>query len=242
MKIQLISFSGELNPNYQNALIVDIINNSKADLILFPGHALRDADDRYYVGDCLTNEKVTAIIEIQKDGIMKSPNELFIYREGEFEDMYTSQVFSTADHVNGNAVLMNKLLDEMPRRQFKCCGKRFAVLLCGESAIVSGKGEGEFRFKENPAMNKRFEKLMNETDVFLNPIHSIQGHQNQISKRRSVLSSNGRYYLSAACTENREQSLDLKSLQYICHDGKELTLKPEIYEDEGYVSRTLEIK
>lgn len=241
MKIQLISFSGELNPNYQMALIVNIINNSNADLILFPGNALRDADDRYYVEDHLTNENVTAIIEIQKDGIMGSPNELFICREGELYDMYTSQVFSKAEHVNGNAVLMEKLLDEMTRRQFECCGKRFTVLQCGESAIVSGKGGGEFRFKENQTMNQRFERLMKDTDVFLNPIHTFQGRQNQISKRRSVLSSKGRYYLSAACTESWEQDLDLKSLQYICHDGKELTIKPEIHE-EGYVSRTIEIK
>jgi len=241
MIIQLISFLGEMNPNYQVALIIDIIDKSKADLILFPGHALRDAEDRCYVEDSLTNEKVTAIIEMRKDGIMNSPNELFIYREGEFEDMYTSQVFTSADHVNGNAVLMNKLLDEMPRRQFECCGKRFTILQCGESAIVSGKGEGEFRFKDNSAMNQRFEKLMNDTDVFLNPIHTIQGHQNQMAKRRRVLSSGDRYYLSTACTENDEQSLDLKSLQYICHNGDELAIEPEIHEEEGYVSRTLKI-
>ena len=242
MKIQLISFSGELNPNYQMALVIDIINNSKADLILFPGNALRDVDDRCYVEDHLTNENVTAIIEIRKDGIMGSPNELFICRERKLYDMYTCQVFSQAEHVNGNAVLMEKLLDEMPRRQFECCGKKFTVLQCGESAIVSGKGDGEFRFKENQTMNQRFEKLMKDTDVFLNPIHTFQGRQNQISKRRSVLSSNKRYYLSAACTESWEQSLDLKSLQYICYNGEEIVIEPDIHEEERYVSRTVEIK
>ena len=86
MKIQLISFSGEMNPNYQVARVIDIINSSKADLILFPGHALRDRADREFVADALTNEKVTAIIEIARDGIMNNtPNSLFIYRDGEFE-------------------------------------------------------------------------------------------------------------------------------------------------------------
>ncbi len=242
MKIQLISFSGDMNPNYQMALVIDIINKSKADLILFPGHALRNSDDRNYVESCLSNEKVMALVEMKNDGIMNTPNELFLYREGEFEDMYTSQVFATADHVNGNTTLMNKLFDELPRRQFTCCKKRITVLQCGESAIVSGKGEGEFRFKDNPDLNKRFHKLMDETDIFLNPIHTIQGHQNFISRRRSVLSSGGRYYLSAACTENWEQSLKLKSIQYICHNGEELNIKPEIHEEDGYVSRTFEIK
>ena len=91
-------------------------------------------------------------------------------------------------------------------------------------------------------MNRRFEKLMNETDIFLNPIHSFQGRQNHMAKRRRVLSSGDRYYLSTACTENDEQSLDLKSLQYICHNGDELAIEPEIHEEEGYVSRTLVIQ
>lgn len=241
MKIQLISFSGEMNPNYQMALVIDIINKSKADLILFPGHTLRDGEDRYYVEDSITNKKVTAIVEIKNDGIMNTPNELFICRKGIFEDMYTSQVFDTADKVNGNAVLMGKLFDELPRRQFTCCKKRITVLQCGESAIVSGKGEGEFRFKDNPILNKRFQELMDQTDIFLNPIHIIQGRQNHMSKRRSILSGGGRYYLSTACTENWKQSLDLKSLQYVYHNGKELTIEPEIHEDEGYMSRIIEI-
>ena len=82
---------------------------------------------------------------------------------------------------------------------------------------------------------------MDETDIFLNPIHTFQGHQNQISKRRAALSSGGRYYLSTASTNKPEQSLRLKSLQYICHDGKELFIKPDIHKEEGYVSRIIEI-
>ena len=242
MKIQLISFSGEMNPNYQVARVIEIINSSKADLILFPGHALRDGSDRKFVADALTNEKVTAIIEIARDGIMNNtPNSLFIYRDGEIEDMYSSQVFTRAEQVNGNTVLMEKLLDEIPRRQFKCDEKRVTVLQCGESAIISGKGDGEFRFKDNAKLNKRFEKMMDETEIFLNPIHTFQGHQNQISKRRAALSSGGRYYLSTASTNKPDQSLRLKSLQYICHDGKELFIKPDIHNEEGYVSRIIEI-
>jgi len=99
MKIQLISFSGEMNPNYQMELVIRIINESNADLILFPGHALRDCDDRRYVEEHLTNKKVIAIVEIANDGIMKTPNELFIYRDGEFEDMYTSHVLATAEAI-----------------------------------------------------------------------------------------------------------------------------------------------
>ena len=241
MKIQLISFSGELNPNYQIKAVIDIINQSDADLILFPGHALRDEDDRKFVEGFLTNKKVTAIVEMEEDGVMGSPNELFIYRKGKFEDMFTSQIFAKAEEVNNNEVLVQKLFDELPRRQFTCKGKRFTVLQCGESAIVSGKGDGEFQCKENLELNDRFDRLLKETDVFLNPIHTIQGRQNHISKRRNVLSSEGRYYFSTACPKKFEQALTLKSLQYICHNGKELTIKPEIHEEEYYVSRTIEI-
>ena len=81
----------------------------------------------------------------------------------------------------GFDILMEKLLDEIPRRQFECCGKRFTVLLCGETALLaSTKAEGykaSFRFKSNQKLNKRYEQLLASTDVFLNPIHDLQGEQ-----------------------------------------------------------------
>lgn len=249
MKIQLIGFDFDLNPNYKINLVKEIVNGSDANLILFPGHTLRDYEDLVYVEGDITNEKSTVVIEMTDaypTSCLHLHNALFLIKEGFFEDMYTSQIFATAEDINGFEILMGKLLDEMPRRQFECCGKRITILQCGETALLaSAKAEGykaSFRFKNNPELNERYEQMMATTDIFLNPIHDLQGEQGIMAQRRTTLSSDGRYYFST-CELNKEMwgKLSSKRIQYAWHDGKELNIKPDMHEDDGYVSRIIEI-
>ncbi|MBQ9654061.1 MAG: hypothetical protein IJV32_07570 [Bacteroidales bacterium] len=250
MKIQLIGFDYNLNPNSKLEITKEIINSSEADLLLFPGHTLRNYDDLDFLEDNLTNSKTTVVLEMEDSwpsSCLYLHNALFLIKNGESEEMFTSQVFATAEDINGFEVLMEKLFDEIPRRQFECCGKRFTVLLCGETALLaSAKAEGykaSFRFKSNPKLNKRYEQLLASTDVFLNPIHDLQGEQGVMSQRRATLSADGRYYLST-CALNEEMwgNFNSKRIQYISHNGEALTIKPDIHDDKGYVSRIVEIK
>ena len=250
MIIQLIGFDYNLNPNYKLDIFREVVNNSDANLILFPGHTLRDDNDVCYIESDITNKKTTVVLELKDSNptsCLHLHNALYLWKSGRFVDMLTSQVFATADDIGGNEVLMAKLLDEIPRRQFECCGKRVTVLHCGETALLaSSKGEGykaSFRFKNNPELNKRYESLLASTDVFLNPIHDLQGEQGVMSQRRVTLSADGRYYLSTcALNEEMEGSYTSKRLQYVFHDGKELTIKPDIHEEDGYVSRIIRIE
>ena len=250
MTIQLIGFDFGLNPNCKLDIFRTAVNDSDADLILFPGHTLRDTNDLLYLGPDITNEKSLVVLELEDSyptSCLHLHNSLYLYRDGEFESLYTSQIFATADDVKGKATLIAKLLDEMPRRQFQCCGKRITILQCGETALLaSSKAENykaSFRFKDNPELNRRYEELIASTDIFLNPIHDLQGEQGVMVQRRATLSASGRYYLST-CALNEEMSgkYNSKRIQYIVHDGEEMTLTPDIHEEDGYVSRVIEIE
>ncbi len=90
MKIQLIGFDFDLNPNYKINLVKEIVNGSDADLILFPGHTLRDYEDLVFVEGDITNEKSTVVIEMTDaypTSCLHLHNALFLIKEGFFEDM-----------------------------------------------------------------------------------------------------------------------------------------------------------
>ena len=248
MKVQLIGFDALINRIHKVELVKEIINSTDADLVLFPGHTLVDEDDVDYLWQEIENEKSTVVLEVKDSfptGCLHLHNALLLWRDYGFEDMYTSQIFATADEIKGQELLMAKLFDELPRRQVECCGKRITVLHCGETALLaSTKSDGYkagFRFKDNLDLNARYEALLASTDIFLNPIHTPQGEQGVMAQRRATLSADGRYYFST-CSLPTEMygKLKSKSIQYAWHDGQELSIKPEIHEDE-YVSRTVEI-
>ena len=249
MKIQLVGFDFAINANHKIDIFKEIVNNSDADLILFPGHTLRDEEDVHYLCMHLENTKPTVVFELEKadpTSCMHTNNELYIYKNGIFEDMYTSQLFATGEDLNGFDVIMAKFFDELPRRMLTCCGKRITILQCGETALLSSSKKdnykSQFRFKDNKTLNQRFLQMLKSTDIFLNPIHDLQGEQGIMKQRRIALSSNNRYYLSTSSL-NKEMwgNFGSKRLQYIVHNGNELCIEPDINEEKGYLIRTIYI-
>ena len=114
MRIQHIGFDYNLNPNHKLDLVKEIINGSDEDLILFPGHTLRNYDDLDYLEDEITNTKSTAVLEIEDTcptSCLHLHNALFLIKEGESEEMFTSQIFATAEDINGFDILMEKIAD-----------------------------------------------------------------------------------------------------------------------------------
>lgn len=248
MTIQLIGFD-VLSPSRKCNLFKKIVNESSADLILFPGNTFRNEADVLYEGiDNKHSVIVTELVTASPTSCMGTTNELFIFKNGRPIDLFSCQLFATANDINqGGKSLMNELFDELfSRRQITCCGKSIVILQCGETALLAcPKATGykaEFRFKDEPEMNKRYEKLLSTTDIFLNPIHTVQGEQGIMRQRRIALSANGRYYLStAALSDEMEGKLNSKRLQYIYHNGRELTLTPHYDHNKGYVSRMIQI-
>lgn len=248
MKIQLIGFNDLFNPNYKLDIFKEIVENTDADLILFPGHTFRDEDDLFY--EEIDNRHSIIVTELENanpTSCMFTSNELFVFKDGLPYDLFSCQLFATADDINyGGKELMHKFFDEISRRRLTCCGKSIVILQCGEtSLLVSSKAnnyKAEFRFKDDPELNKRYEELLSTTDIFLNPIHTVQGEQGIMKQRRITLSSDGRYYFStASLPEDMAGKLNSKRLQYIYHNGEEITVKPVFDKVENYVSRTFEI-
>jgi hypothetical protein len=248
MTLQLIGFDAGLNPNYRLNLLQEIINGSNADLILFPGHTLRDEEDIDYLD--ISNRHSTIIVELERanpTSCMFTSNELFVIKNGEAEDLYSCQLFATSLDINaGGQELMNKFFDELPRRRLTCCDKSVVILQCGETALLasskSNSYSADFRFKDNPELNDRYREMLKTTDIFLNPIHTVQGEQGIMKQRRITLSTNGRYYAStASLSEDAPGYLKSKRLQYVYYDGTERLIKPQIYQEEGYVSRIINI-
>ena len=246
MKIQLIGFDFELNPNNKMDILVDAVNASDADLILFPGRTIRDLNDLLYAEQDIKNKSSVAILELEESlptSCMFQRNALFMMHGGLFFDLYTSQIFETEDDIAGNDALMDKLMDEFKRRQFACCGNRITVLQGGETAMLSGTGlKLDFRFSGNAVLNRRYQSLLAGTDIFLNPVHEAAGDRNQTLQRMAALSADGRWCLSTGML-GRDQmgNFSDKQLQHIFHDGREISVRPQIVEEEGYVARTIEV-
>ena len=246
MKIQLIGFDYELNPNNKMDILVDAVNASDADLILFPGRTIRDLNDLLYAEQDIKNKSSVAILELEESlptSCMFQRNSLFMMHGGLFFDLYTSQIFETEDDIAGNEALMDKLMDEFKRRQFACCGNRITVLQGGETAMLAGAGlKLDFRFSGNAVLNRRYQSLLAGTDIFLNPVHDPAVDRNLTLQRLAALSADGRWCLSTGML-GRDQmgNFSDRQLQHIFHDGREITIRPQIVEEEGYVARTIEV-
>ena len=58
----------------------------------------------------------------------------------------------------------------------------------------------------------------------------------------ATLSADGRWCISTGML-GRDQmgNFSNKQLQHIFHDGRELSVRPQVHDEEGYVSRTIEV-
>lgn len=246
MKIQLIGYDFELNPNNKMDILVDAVNASTADLILFPGHSIRDLNDLLYAEQDIKNKSAVAILELEESlptSCMFMRNALYMLHGGLFFDLYTSQVFETEEDINGNDAIMDKLMDEMKRRQFACCGNRITVLQGGETAMLAGSGVNlDFRFSANGVLNRRYQSLLAGTDIFLNPVHETSDARGQLLQRMAALSADGRWcFYTGMLGRDRMGNWSDKQLQHIFHDGRELNVRPDIHDEEGFISRTVEV-
>ena len=66
MRIQLVGFDFNLNPIQKVEVFREVVNQSKADFILFPGHTLRDEDDLEYLKSRLTNKDSVVVLELER--------------------------------------------------------------------------------------------------------------------------------------------------------------------------------
>jgi hypothetical protein len=249
MIVQLVSYKSTLRADSRLQHTAEIINSSKADLILFAGHTLASHRDVDELNTLLDNNRTTAVIEVKKDTKSKSLpvyHSLFLLQNGVTKDIYTHQLFTDSKTIKAYPELGEHLMLELEtRRNFSTANRNVSVIQCGENNILRNiQSEGNravFRFEDDAILNQRFAAFLNNTDIILNPMHSPMGNQGKMRKRRELFSSNNRAYFSTANYVD-EEAIYNKSVQYACINGKEQEpMDVEVGKRDSYIVRTFVI-
>ena len=249
MVIQLVSYKSTLRADSKLQHTAEIINSSKADLILFAGHTLASHCDVDELNTVLNNNRTTAVIEVKKDAKSKSLpiyHSLFLLQNGVVKDIYTHQLFTDSKTIKAYPDLGEHLMLELEtRRNFSAANRNVSIIQCGENNILrniqSEDNRAVFRFEDDAIMNQRFADFLNNTDIILNPMHSPMGNQGKMRKRREFFSDNNRAYFSTA-NYGDEESIYNKSVQYACVNGKEQKpMDVEVGKRDSYIVRTFVI-
>ena len=249
MIVQLVSYKSTLRADSRLQHTAEIINSSKADLILFAGHTLASHRDVDELNTLLDNNRTTAVIEVKKDTKSKSLpvyHSLFLLQNGVAKDIYTHQLFTESKTIKAYPELGEHLMLELEtRRNFSTANRNVSVIQCGENNILRNiQSEGNravFRFEDDAILNQRFAVFLNNTNIILNPMHSPMGNQPKMRKRREFFSDNNRAYFSTANFED-DESIYNKSVQYACINGKEQEpMNVEVGKRCSYIVRTFVI-
>ena len=249
MIVQLVSYKSTLRADSRLQHTAEIINSSKADLILFAGHTLASHRDVDELNTLLDNNMTTAVIEVKKDTKSKSLpvyHSLFLLQNGVAKDIYTHQLFTDSKTIKAYPELGEHLMLELEtRRNFSTANRNVSVIQCGENNILRNiQSEGNravFRFEDDAILNQRFAAFLNNTDIILNPMHSPMGNQGKMRKRRELFSSNNRAYFSTANYVD-EEAIYNKSVQYACINGKEQEpMDVVVGKKDSYIVRTFVI-
>lgn len=249
MIVQLVSYKSTLRADSRLQHTAEIINSSKADLILFAGHTLASHRDVDELNTLLDNNRTTAVIEVKKDTKSKSLpvyHSLFLLQNGVAKDIYTHQLFTDSKTIKAYPELGEHLMLELEtRRNFSTANRNVSVIQCGENNILRNiQSEGNravFRFEDDAILNQRFAAFLNNTNIILNPMHSPMGNQGKMRKRRELFSSNNRAYFSTANYVD-EEAIYNKSVQYACINGKEQEpMDVEVGKRDSYIVRTFVI-
>ena len=128
---------------------------------------------------------VTALFELKLPGKGLERNHLFLLQNGKIIDLQTHQIFSS--HKDASAANIERLITELElRRKFEVNGKRFLVFQCGENNILKTTNRAEkkadLRFQD-PDLRKRFNRVLEDSNVILNPVHTKWGRFIDLSCR-----------------------------------------------------------
>ena len=245
MKIQLVTYLNSLSRKQRLINTLDILNHSHADFVLFPGHTLGFVKDIDKLRKGLENKKVNALIELQDMNSDRLRNALFLVKNGYVINLFSNQLFESSHEINNNYELGSRLINELKtRRKFKIKGKQFLILQCGELNIlknIQSKGNSiEFRLADNMELSRSFEKIIKNTNIFLNPMHTPMGNKGKMQKRRQFLSEKSRAYFSVSNTKLDGKDLKLKGLQYAYKNSNPL-MEKIIDHQETYMVKEFEI-
>lgn len=272
MKIELVSYSSycRFKGNYKNeggfkvAIMRKVLVNSTSDIVVFPCSSILSLTDfQSIVNDPTVTIKAKIVVfevssfkktqEVKraksKKPVFDGQGYCYDIKSKQFIINALNQKYATGADLNRWPCLFCEMYDEWKKglRSFNYDGKRFTILVCGETAMLKCKmvnkqiGPAEFRIS-SPQASAKYGQIMAGTDVFLNPILTTQGNQGKIKKRREAFSSDGRYYFSNASLEKGKMTAKHLSLQYAVHNGVALQPIPGgMTQTAEYISRVFTI-
>lgn len=229
MKFETVSLRNNLNRKKRLEVASNIINRSASDIILFSGHTVLDMIDCNELIYRIKNRTVSVVFEVkmvEESSFIKLKNCLYRIENGQWENLFTNQFFSTSYELEDNVPLCERFINELEtRRTLDIKGKKCLIIQCGEINIIKNLQKERnlpvFRLHNNKDLEERFYKLLDSIDIVMNPIHTPMGNQGKIERRRELLSSNGRYYFSTSNSDEMH-SVELSSLQYSFYNGNRL--------------------
>lgn len=225
MKIQLASFDSKLTSSEKRKSVLEIFNNSKADIVLFAGYTLDGISDIDKISDRLDNDKTVGFIEVKEFGARKLTNWQFRIENNKVWNCHTHQIFKDSSEINRNRFCAEQLIHELSsNRKFNIGGKQISLLVCGEINILKNiQSQGnkvEVRTSDSE-LARSFDAVLKQANIILNPMHTPMGNQGKMAKRRVYLSKNGRAYFSTANLDG-EYGLETRKLQYGFVNGREV--------------------
>ena len=140
MEVQIVSYILDLDPSERLSITADIIDNSKSDLIFFPGDTLDTIDDALNLVNNIRNKKSTILFEVSQlplGDLNETIHCPFLIQKGKLINLHTFQFFTTSDIIENNDFLAEAFINELEtRRQFEVGDYKCLVLLCGENNIL----------------------------------------------------------------------------------------------------------
>ena len=237
MTIELVSFRYNLIAKKRLDLTINLVNQSQADLVMFCGHTINDQYNLDILKERIENKTSFVLFEVKhvyESNFLNLKNCLYTIENGEIHNLFTNQIFSSSDEIKGNDALCERFINELEtRRRLKVKEKNCLVLQCGENNIIKNiqkeANRAVFRLQERTDLKERFNRILNETHIILNPIHTPMGNQGKMERRREYFSADNRYYFSVSQngTIKRndiyyEISMDSHRLHYAYHNGNPL--------------------
>jgi hypothetical protein len=244
--IEIVSYKYDLTDKERLNLTQKVINESTSDILLFSGHTIGFVNDIKNLRQQISNKKTEVILELENINSGKIENCLYRISKGDLKSLNTNQIFATSDEIEGNHELAQRLLYEFERHRLLILNNiKVLVIQCGELNILKNQQKKnnrvEFRLSDDSMLKDRFKKIIRQTKVFLNPIHTPMGNQGKMKKRREFLSKNGKYYFSTSNTKEGSDNLSLESLQYGFYNGKPLNILSRKVTNDS-ISRIFEIQ
>lgn len=245
--INMVSFPDNWKPipkSEKTKQVTEVSNQSKADLLVFPGFTIgSEKQFGYFLENC-TNNQTLIIMEVTG-----RKRYFLLIQNGKVLNTKIYQHFTTSDEVEKNPMKMKSFLEKLKNeRVFDFNGWKLLLMICGEINFlksIQGGGKAVIRSK-SPEILSSFHDVISNTDIFINPQHSPMSRQGNLDAKRVFLSANHRTYCSTANTDtilNYDRILNTlngSSVQYCYYNGKKVLGKITLL-TENYIVKEYQI-